>query len=69
MPAALVAILPTLIQLIPVVTAGVENLIAFIQSIRTAAQQTAEWTPAMESAFLDALLARANSPAYKPDPK
>ena len=69
MPAALIALLPQIIALIPVVTTGVQQLIAFIESIRGAAQQTGEWTDAMEKAFVDELLARAKTPAYQPDPK
>lgn len=66
---AIIAIIAQLIPLIPSLTVGVESLIAFIASIRTAAQQSGEWTPELEKAFLDALLARSTSPAWRPDPK
>ena len=65
--AAILALLPSIISMIPTVTTGVENLIAFIGSIRTAAQQTGEWTPALELAFTEALIAKGSSKAWTPD--
>ena len=67
MPASLLALLPGLIQLIPVISTGVGQLIAFISSIRTAAQQTGTWTPALEAAFVDALIAKGSTDAWKTD--
>lgn len=67
MPAAILAILPQIIALIPIITTGVEHIIAWINSIRTAAQQTGQWTPALETAFLEALIATKLDPAYQPD--
>ncbi len=67
MPAAIVAILPELIKLIPVVTTGIGNLIAFIASIRQAAKQSGEWTTQMEKDFIDALISKASTDAWKTD--
>jgi hypothetical protein len=65
---ALLLLLPQLIALIPTVTTGVGNLISFIAAIRTAAQQSSEWTPALEAAFVNAIIAKAsNDNAWKTD--
>jgi len=65
--AAIIALLPTLIALIPTISTGIQNLIAFIASIRTAAQQSGEWTPELEKQFLDALIAKGSTDAWKTD--
>lgn len=65
--AAILALLPGIISLIPTVTSGVENLIAFIASIRAAAQQSGEWTAELEAAFVAALIAKGSSKPYTPD--
>jgi len=67
MPAAIVALLPELIKLIPIISTGVGNLIAFIADIRKAAQQSGEWAPQMEKAFIDSLIAKASTDAWKTD--
>jgi hypothetical protein len=54
------------IQLLPTVSTGVTALIAFIESVRTAAQQSNEWDAATEAAFRAAAFAKTNNPAYKP---
>ena len=64
---ALLLLLPQIIALLPTVTTGVQYLIQWIASIRGAAQQSGIWTPELETAFLDALLATATDPAYQPD--
>lgn len=64
---AILALLPSLISLIPTIGAGITNLISFIEGVRTAAQQAAEWTPDLEAAFVNALIARAKSQAWLPD--
>lgn len=64
---ALLLLLPQLIALIPTITTGVGSLISFIASIRTAAQQTGEWTPALETAFVNAVIAKASTNAWKTD--
>jgi len=53
----LLPLVPQLVSAIPMVTTGVKSLIAFIASIRSAAMQAGAWTPAMESAFIEALIA------------
>lgn len=65
--AAILALLPGLINLIPTVTTGLSSLIAFIGAIRSAAQQSGEWTPELEKAFLDALIAKGSTNAWKTD--
>lgn len=67
MPVALLALLPQIIALIPTITSGVSNLVKFISDIRAAASQTSEWTPDLEKQFMDALIARASSEAWKTD--
>jgi len=65
---SILALLPQLIALIPTISTGVGNLIAFIASVRTAAQQSAEWTPSLETAFISAVIAKAsNDSAWKTD--
>lgn len=65
MPAA--ALIQVFIALLPLVQTGVMELIAFINTLRAAAQQTGEWTPEQEAAYRAALFAKTNDPAYKPD--
>ena len=65
--AALLALLPGLISLIPTISTGIQHLIAFIATIRTAAQQSGEWTPALEAQFVDALIAKGSTDAWKTD--
>jgi len=67
MTAALAA-LPTIFELIRLAVPGVQNLIAWVLAIRTTLQQSAEWTPAMEEAFIASLVATKTAPAYQPDP-
>jgi hypothetical protein len=66
MPALLI-LLPQLIALIPTIGTGLSELIAFIAAIRGAAQQTAQWTPALETAFVNALITKGSSDAWKTD--
>jgi hypothetical protein len=65
--AAILPLLPGLIALIPTITTGLSSLIAFIASIRTAAKQTSEWTPELEALFVNALIAKASTDAWKTD--
>jgi len=67
--ASILALLPSIIALIPSLTVGVEKIITLVMSIRAAAQQSQEWTPALEAAFLEALVATKTNPAYKQDAK
>ena len=64
---AALALLPLILQYLPTVTVGIEHLIAWISGVRTAAKQSGEWTPEMETDFLEALIATKNDPAYQPD--
>lgn len=62
-----VALAQALIAALPTITVGITQLIAWITEVRKAAQQSAAWTPEMESAFLRALEATKTNPAYQPD--
>lgn len=59
----------TIISALPQITVGVEHLMSWIREMRSAGQRTGEWTPAMETQFLDALLSRRYDAAYKEDSK
>lgn len=65
--AAILVLLPQLIALIPLINTGVGKLISFIAAIRTAAQQSAQWTPELEAAFVNAIIAKASTDAWKTD--
>lgn len=65
--AAILLLVPQLIALIPAITTGAGALINFIAQIRSVAQQTGEWTPALEKAFVDAVIAKASTDAWKTD--
>ena len=64
---AAVAVAQAVLALLPMVTTGAEKLWDFITHVRTATQQTGEWTPAAEAAWQAALLAKADSAAAQPD--
>lgn len=57
------AILALLPSLIPAVT----SLITYIGSIRTASQQSGEWTADMETAYHTMLQQAATAPEWQPD--
>ena len=61
------AIIPLALQILPLVETGVPEFIAWIQSLRSAAQQSGEWTDAQETAYRAALWAKTQDPAYQPD--
>lgn len=65
--AAILLLLPQLIALIPQIGTGVGQLIAFIAAIRSAAQQTSQWTPELESLFVNTLITKASTDAWKTD--
>lgn len=67
-PLAGLALINPILAALPMVTVGVGHLIAWIQEMRTVAQRTGEWTQAQNQAFEDALITRATSSAYLPDP-
>lgn len=62
------AILQVALALLPLVQVGVTEFIAWLHTLRTAVQQTGEWTEEQEEAFRAALFAKTNDPAYQPDP-
>jgi hypothetical protein len=66
--AVLVTLIPLLIQYAPTVEAGAVHFYNWLTSVRTAAQQSDEWTPAAEASFQDYLLTRSAAPAWQPDP-
>jgi hypothetical protein len=55
------------LALLPLIQTGVPEFIAWIQSLRSTAQQTGEWTVDQETAYRAALLAKTGDPAYQPD--
>ena len=61
------ALIQLAIAILPLVETAVPQFIAFINSLRSAAQQSNEWTPAQEAAYRAALLAKTGDPAYQPD--
>jgi hypothetical protein len=62
-----VALAAEALQYLPMVVTGVEKLWSWIEGVRSANQQSAEWTPEIEAKFQAALLARVNSPEQQPD--
>lgn len=68
MPAAL-ALLPVVLQYLPTIETGVEHLWSWINSVRSAAQQSSEWTEELEAQYRAALQATGSDPAYQPDSK
>lgn len=66
--AAILALLPAIFQLIPLIETGVSSIVRLIGSIRTAATQANEWTPELEAQFIAMLLALATRPEQQPDP-
>ena len=65
--AAILALLPSVIALLPYVTQGVTALLNLIASIRTAAKQTGEWTPELEAQWVAMLFQLALGHEAKPD--
>jgi hypothetical protein len=55
------------LALLPTVTHGITEFIAWINSLKSTVQQAGEWTDAQEADFRAALFAKTNDPAYKPD--
>ena len=55
------------IQLLPLIQTGVVQFIAYIEALKSAAQQSGEWTPAMDASWRSALFAKTNDPKYQPD--
>lgn len=64
------AILAIVAQLLPILAqlpGDVAALIAWIQSVRTTAQQSQEWTPELEAAFLSSMAGEALQPEQLTD--
>ena len=55
------------IVMLPLIETGVSQFIAWITELRTAVQQSGEWTAAQEAAFRAALLAKTGDAAYGPE--
>lgn len=64
---AALALLPLVLQYLPTVEVGVEQLIAWVSGVRAAAQQSNVWTADQETAYMAALQATKNDPAWQPD--
>ncbi len=65
MPAAVLLAIQIL-QALPSITTGFAHLWAYIVSIRAMAQQSNEWTPEAEAAFIKYLESKKVDPAYQP---
>lgn len=61
------ALIQLALALLPLVEEGVEQFIAWINSLRAAAMQRGEWTEEQQEAYRAALFAKTSDPAYKPD--
>lgn len=59
--------LPVVLQYIPLVETGVENLISWVDGVRAAAQQANVWTDLQEQQYLASLRAWKDDPAWQPD--
>jgi len=66
MPAS--AILQLALAILPLVQTGVLDFIKWLNSLKTAVEQTGEWTDEQEAAFRAALFAKTGDLAYGPDP-
>jgi hypothetical protein len=66
---AALALLPVVLQYLPTVETGAEHLWAWVMGVKSAAQQSAAWTPDHEATFRAALQASGKDPAYQPDTK
>jgi hypothetical protein len=64
---AALALASTIIAALPTIEGDISGLISWIGSVRSAAKQSAQWTPELETDFLEALLASAKTKAWQPD--
>lgn len=64
---ALLLLLPQIIALIPTIESGAGSIVKFVSGIRSAAQQSGQWTPELEAAFITALIAKSSTDAWKTD--
>jgi hypothetical protein len=63
-----IPVIQLMLALLPLIQVGIPELIAFINSLKAAAQQAGEWTAEQEAAYRAALFAKTNDPAYMLDP-
>ncbi len=56
-----------ILTFLPQILSAGKTLWAFVEQIRTSAQQSAEWTPEHEAQFQAALLAMGNAQESQPD--
>jgi hypothetical protein len=61
------AAVQTILPLLPTIGGDVEKVIAWIEDVKSAAQQTGQWTPAIDAAYVAALLATRQNQDYQPD--
>lgn len=67
MSAAILASLPTIFDLINKLAPGFQYLIQYVKEIRTVLTQSGEWTAALETQFLESLIATHDDPKWQPD--
>ena len=60
------AILMVALQFLPMIQTGVAEFLAWLEVLRSAAIQTGEWTPEQDAAFVAAVRAHKNDPAWQP---
>lgn len=64
-----VALIQLGLALLPTVTTGVTQFVAWINTLRTAAAQSSEWTPELEANYRATLLRHDLTPEELPDPR
>ena len=62
-----IAILELALTLLPKITVGLTEFVAWVATLRKAAQQADEWTADHESMWRDALISQGLDPAEMPD--
>ena len=60
------ALLQIALGFLPMIQVGVEDFITWLETLRAAAKQDGEWTAEHDDAFVAAVLAKKNDPAYQP---
>lgn len=65
--AALVLLIPQILAAIPITTTAITATINWINSIRTAAQQSGEWTAEAEAAFVSWIIKTFTDPKWLTD--
>ena len=64
---AILAVLPTILQLVPLAVTASQSFMNWVVGLRASAQATKEWTPELEAAFVNWLIALATSRAWQTD--